>query len=173
MVCAVLRLTLPVLIQMSMSPGTASLDASTESLLARVPLLPSGSAKDPYAMDVDGPSSSNASSALTIRPTPKETSEEDFANAKPVPRANHQREPNLNALPSMTIDTALKAHSASASEEVENGEVGAESYFTAATPSTFPSPGIPSETAPATTIAPANPVSAPTPALAGTLAWAL
>lgn len=114
-------------------------------------------------MDVDGPSSSNASSALTIRPTPKETSEEDLGNAKPVPRANHQREPNLNALPSMTIDTALKAHSVSASEEVENGEAGAESYFTAATPSTFPSPGVPSETAPATPAAPAIPTSSPAP----------
>lgn len=51
------------------------------------------------------------------------------------PRANHQREPNTHAIPSMTIDTALTVQDSQSGMSLNEGK---ESYFTANTPSTFP-----------------------------------
>lgn len=115
-------------------------DASTESLLARTPLLPGAYVQDATHGTKDE-SSSNTSSAMTIRATPKEVSVENLISppgvtSSPHPRANHQREPNMQALPSMKIDTAVGIRGAESGMSLNDGK---ESYFTANTPSTFPS----------------------------------
>jgi hypothetical protein len=76
----------------------------------------------------DEQTASSTSSAMTVRPI-TQLSEKDRSVEDSV-RPHHRREPNTNALPSTTT-AAVEASSAAVNER------GAESYFTAHTPSTF------------------------------------
>lgn len=130
-----------------------SIDTSTESLLARVPLLPHA------ASDADG-NSSTSSSAITVRPATQNPSLENVPN-NAATKPHHQREPNANGLPSTTVpsDASAVAPSALANEP-------GESYFTAHTPSTFsPDSELPSSASPIST-----PITQPTSPKKATIA---
>lgn len=98
-----------------------TLGSSTESLLARVPLLH-------RRVEGDEQSASSTSSAVTVRPIIQPASTD--GNVEDGVRPHHQREPNTNALPSTTT-AAVMAYSLVVSER------DAESYFTAHTQSSL------------------------------------
>ncbi|KAF8321165.1 hypothetical protein DL93DRAFT_2072900 [Clavulina sp. PMI_390] len=133
------------------SHANMPMDASTESLIARVPLLGPEPADDDAA-------SSNASSALTIRQTPvtQPASQEELPIADAsAPKGHHQREPNATVASETPVPMDIDEPTAGA---------GGESYFTAHTPSTFPEQ--PTRAEPASTSPPTESASAPPPVLA-------